>query len=1211
MQQSKGPEPFEIGRAISRSRSTSMSSDSTFARTTLLAPPPASPPPSFVTASAASQIVTADQEFNTADFVIDNEENPSGALVTSEALGALNGFLDHLLYNILAAGKSAQLAALRPAVAEVLKPRLAREVVSAADDELSEYLGGPEDEHLEFRGGRALSADFDIVRAWKLTRLRCMVYTRLGDMEEDDEEEFIEKEGLGDDAGAPRRFGNHVGNITPAAAIFLTAILEYIAEQALVIAGETARSRLSAQLDEAHDDTATESGTPRASIDRLVVADHDMEKLALNPTLGRLWRTWRKRIRTPTLSRAISKESIRRRTMQGPMPELPKSSGAASEEATTTTTVDPAMIPLPLGDRDVQEIEGSRRSHDMDRGEVVQAMVAHKVRPHSLMVLTLPPRSPCSSGNSPITPMSQGGQPNRHVRARSLPNAAQDEAEAAEQDAGRSSPTASEERRRLETMYEHEEEEESGGEESAAPKPAATSLRDESTTETSAVPEAATTSSLSGASVEVVTSQAGSTDASSAALSDRIQPEVEAEVIEGHGQCEKPKLVSMQRPKRMSTYYSARQDQQDETSSGPRERVMQTVIEIQPATQGAAVDRGASQTPDTDLYVTDSSAPPTAQSTTSEVSLGQFPRPLSLEASDGSRIRPKPAPLALESHHQHGRSSPSVASSRTERAAVQRVPVRQSPAPSTTGPAKLSRSTSVSSSREKRPLTAESSSSQRSNRLRGLSSLRARTSSDTSRYSETSKHSANEAELDDLIRSDETIHYTLTPKSVREMDFPDFTPRRQPQRSTTADLADFLKNTAPPGETVARPQTSKSSEGPKHTPIMPRVPSQPRPGALGQDAKAGPSASTRDSANYKATGPDAPASPSSGRTSFKTKSNKLRRFSDATELSRKLSSRPASATSNPTARTPGPKGPKLQARSAATSKGDETSDLIDFIREGPPTSGAHRIPRTVAPFRDTMDSDDLQSLEHGATTQGEGDSSATSTRVNSMTAQSTASTGSRTGPVESSNRTTTQSGPPKRYSIMPVGQAISEENPFPARTQRRVRDPYAIDLSDEDEELEELLMEGAKPPPQEESLADFLRNAPPPADTGPPQPLLINANAAPPKSSGGMSSASSMRSRILRSGPTAKSSRSSLRQQPPEPVPVPATYATKVGMERTAGLPTVSERKTETGALADFLRNTGPPEPPANRSSTYGGRSKDSSSSSLSRFLSRRKKVEA
>ena len=1207
MQQSKGPESFEIGRAISRSRSTSMSSDSTFARTTLLAPPPASPPPSFVTASAASQIVTADQEFNTADFVIDNDENPSGALVTSEALVALNGFLDHLLYNILAAGKSAQLAALRPAVAEVLKPRLAREVVSAADSELSEYLGGPEDEHLEFRGGRTLSADFDIVRAWKLTRLRCMVYTRLGDMEEDDEEEFIEQEGLGDDAGAPRRFGNHVGNITPAAAIFLTAILEYIAEQALVIAGETARSRLSAQLDEAHDDAASESNAPRASIDRLVVADHDMEKLALNPTLGRLWRTWRKRIRTPTLSRAISKESIRRRTMQGPMPELPKSSVAAGEEAAAADPADPAMIPLPLGDRDVQEIEGPRRSHDMDRGEVVQAMVAHKVRPHSLMVLTLPPRSPCSSGNSPITPMSQGGQPNRHVRARSLPNAAEDAAEAAEQPAGRSSPTASEERRRLETMYEHdeEEEEEAGGEESAAPKPAATSLRDESTTETSAVPEAATTSSLSGASVEVVTSQAGSTDASSTALSDRIQPEVEAEVIEGHGQCEKPKLVSMQRPKRMSTYYPARQDQQDETSSAPRERVMQTVIEIQPATQGAAADRGASQTPDTDLYVTDSSAPPTAQSTTSEVSLGQFPRPLSLEASDRSRTRPKPAPLALESHHQHGRSSPSVASSRTERAAVQRVPVRQSPAPSTTGPVKLGRSTSVGSSREKRPLTAESSSSQRSNRLRGLSSLRARTSSDTSRFSETSKYSANDAELDDLIRSDETIHYTLTPKSVREMDFPDYTPRRQPQRSTTADLADFLKNTAPPGETVARPQTSKSSEGPKHKPIVPRVPSQPSPAAHGRETKAGPSASTRDSANYTVTGPDSPASPSSGRASVKTKSNKLRRFSDATELSRKLSSRPASATSNATARAP---GPKLQARSAATSKGDETSDLIDFIREGPPTSGAHRIPRTVAPFRDTMDSDDLQSLEHGAADQG--DSSATSTRVNSMSAQPAASTASRTGLVESSNQTTTQSGPPKRYSIMPVGQAIPEDNPFPARTQRRVRDPYAIDLSDEDEELEELLMEGAKPPPQEESLADFLRNAPPPPDTA-PQPLLINSNSAPPKSSGGMSGASSMKSRILRSGPTAKSSRSSLRQQPPEPVPAPATYATKVGMERNAGLPTVSERKTETGALADFLRSTGPPEPPANRASTYGGRSKESSTSSLSRFLSRRKKVEA
>ena len=64
---------------------------------------------------------------------------------------------------------------------DVLKPRLAKEALSAAEEELSE-LGGAEDEQTEFRGGQEPGGDFDLVRSWKLTRLRCMVYTRLGDM---------------------------------------------------------------------------------------------------------------------------------------------------------------------------------------------------------------------------------------------------------------------------------------------------------------------------------------------------------------------------------------------------------------------------------------------------------------------------------------------------------------------------------------------------------------------------------------------------------------------------------------------------------------------------------------------------------------------------------------------------------------------------------------------------------------------------------------------------------------------------------------------------------------------------------------------------------------------------------------------------------------------------------------------------------------------
>lgn len=79
-------------------------------------------------------------------------------------------------------------------------------------------------------------------------------------------------------------------------------------------------------------------------------------------------------------------------------------------------------------------------------------------------------------------------------------------------------------------------------------------------------------------------------------------------------------------------------------------------------------------------------------------------------------------------------------------------------------------------------------------------------------------------------------------------------------------------------------------------------------------------------------------------------------------------------------------GPRLQARPATASKEDQTSDLIDFIREGPPTAGARRIPRTVAPFRNTMDSDELLSLGPRADKEATATSSTGSTRNSSINA---------------------------------------------------------------------------------------------------------------------------------------------------------------------------------------------------------------------------------
>ncbi|KAK4914512.1 hypothetical protein LTR66_017148 [Elasticomyces elasticus] len=197
--------------------------------------------------------------------------------------------------------------------------------------------------------------------------------------------------------------------------------------------------------------------------------------------------------------------------------------------------------------------------------------------------------------------------------------------------------------------------------------------------------------------------------------------------------------------------------------------------------------------------------------------------------------------------------------------------------------------------------------------------------------------------------------------------------------------------------------------------------------------------------------------------------------------------------------------------------------------------------------------------------------------------KSLSSVGSRTGLLDSS----------KQNKATASGSAMSFDEPQPpARKQRRVPDPYAIDDDDDDELLEELLEleENPKPKRDEESLMDFLRNAPPPPSTEqPPQPFVSTSNG---------SGASGMKARLLRS------SQNSLRPQN-TPTRAPSSYSAKVGQERNHGsMPNASNRKTDTSDLADFLRNSEPPRPPqpAPKQKDTGG---------FTRFFTRRKKTEA
>lgn len=318
-------------------------------------------------------------------------------------------------------------------------------------------------------------------------------------------------------------------------------------------------------------------------------------------------------------------------------------------------------------------------------------------------------------------------------------------------------------------------------------------------------------------------------------------------------------------------------------------------------------------------------------------------------------------------------------------------------------------------------------------------------------------------------------------------------------------------------------------------------------------------------------------------------------FENNEGMSNETVTRPSTTSSKTTNRL------KYQARDARAPRTAESSDLIDFIREGPPRAvGEHRIDRNVAPFRTTMDSDDLNALAPPPDIDTNGRYSDASAQESAMTVKSMPSSmNSRTGLLDSSNRGASKlsngyGGGSAAVSRQPV---IPESDGMPPRTRRRVRDPYAIDFSD-DEELEEEL-----PRPQrrgdEESLVDFLRNtAPPPGSTTLPI-LGLNPNPTQPDPSSMLKrtgSSSKLRDYLQgatggKTGPNPAKNTNGARADSPHLTqigskmdkyrPTQPTHAAHVDRNRQKMRAEPREPMASSGGgtadLAAYLKNSGPP----------------------------------
>lgn len=376
------------------SRAQSFNSDrpSIASSVTFQMPTTVRPSPAYIAASVASQMVTDHHNAQLRDEDADSDELDN-AVFSEQALALLNAFLDHLLFAFLSTARSPSLTAVRPAINEVLKPRLAREATEAADEELEGLLAGEDEDEFPAQNGKSVDK-WDVEKVWKRTRLRIMVYTRLGELEDEDEEKYVQQErGLSMDDDDDEE----AGLVSWASAIFLTSVIEYVAEQTLLVAGSAAFTRMAAKMKKMSQQQQLEH-PEHPGFERLIIEESDVEKIALNAALGRLWRTWRKRVRSPISPmspgrgiRPVSSFSSlhRRRTSHENNDEAFRGEHSSIPEHAPTETEIAANIPLPMGANDINEIEvpGLARTFEDDETSGMQTPVPRAQRPSSVFVL--------------------------------------------------------------------------------------------------------------------------------------------------------------------------------------------------------------------------------------------------------------------------------------------------------------------------------------------------------------------------------------------------------------------------------------------------------------------------------------------------------------------------------------------------------------------------------------------------------------------------------------------------------------------------------------------------------------------------------------------------------------------------------------------------------------------------------------------------------
>ncbi|KAM0246484.1 hypothetical protein ACHAQJ_010201 [Trichoderma viride] len=1086
-----------------RSRTQSISSDRhSIASHTFFAPPQSiSPEAAFIASTAASQIVTNNHDGHESTWYDQNGVEPSGeaAGISPAALQLVNSFLDQLLLNFLQVAKSTSLSALRPAVSDVLKPKLARETISNADEELREYLGGSEEE--EYADPQSPNArDWDVELVWKRARLRCMVYSSLGDLEEEDEDKYMTQENL--------EIGEHEKTsdiISPAVAIFLTSVLEYMGELTLSVAGQAASQRMRSKIEKELKDGAR---SPAAVAERIVVEDIDMERVALDRTLGRLWRGWKKRMRAPAgesaAGRSLSISHMRTDSHAGVLPdqksrvdERDADSGEVQDhiEDVVVEDIHPMNIPLPMGDNDIAEIEVPGLAHysddeeDENEEEEKDDFDSRRVKSFAGMSSLLKESQASVDSGHHVTLL------NLHRRSTSLPISRRSVFYATARPSSKATDAEDDvpelqELTRLSTAKANATPE---GQDSPQKKSRDSdgSGSDEFDEVVYEKAEILTSSRVSVSS----TSSRSVSDSGRAVHLSRSSSVHSARLIDvpprSPATTRPPSMESTERP-RASTVSGAsplsrsggadelRKAKAIDTSSRigvPLSATRSPVERMRPSIPNAATISESEEDAD---QVNPIMKPVSASRTRDQ--LGRLPH--GLQTNVRATDRTSASPQSDQPHSGARGASLKTTKSATD-AQFSDVPYRSAGHSSR----QMSRNDSKGQSAAEHALPEDDEETALDSIAppRQIHTSGSSASSGASRFRAvrtTSDDSSNRAEsmarnFEELIQSNQTITYTLTPENMRDIDVK--TPVDSPVVTKVTRKSEDLMRTSPAG-------SNGSPSAPRAQPASPQAPSEnkarlsgpiPRApvgafatsgrmgGPQARDARA-PGESLSDFAEFiKSTGPAGDKGPAALRN-----------------VHGPVSSTTSGAESQPlsTVNSRSNNRNRYQPREAAAGSRNDNSDLIDFIRQGPPSAAGsqNHIPRHVAPFRNPTDSDMMYGAVGGRAVDAVLPDMRHSQASTSVTDYSMPSMHSS---INSSSALLKNKGTSKANALF--GEEEDTGMPMPVRKTRRVRDPYAIDFSDEEED-DDFDMAPRPPPKKEESLAEFLLNYDPPPE--PPSP---------------------------------------------------------------------------------------------------------------------------